>query len=88
MSNTEETTSVEELIDQFVGKKAKYTTQEGFNIEVTIQMIKRHFGRIDMEVVPVHGTGAKWVTQNKLQFAPSMNGQVPATTTESADLNW
>ena len=51
----QETETVEELIDQFVGKKAKYTTQEGFNIEVTVQKIKRHFGRVDMEVMPVHG---------------------------------
>ena len=28
----QETETVEELIDQFVGKKAKYTTQEGFNM--------------------------------------------------------
>ena len=73
----QETETVEELIDQFVGKKAKYTTQEGFNIEVTVQMIKRHFGRVDMEVMPVHGSGTKWETQSKLQFAPSRNGQAP-----------
>ena len=83
----QETETVEELIDQFVGKKAKYTTQEGFNIEVTVQMIKRHFGRVDMEVMPVHGTGTKWVTQNKLLFAPSMNGQAP-TTAETNNLDW
>tara|TARA_Y100000590_G_scaffold354714_1_gene408088 strand:- start:1 stop:261 length:261 start_codon:yes stop_codon:yes gene_type:complete len=83
----QETETVEELIDQFVGKKAKYTTQEGFNIEVTVQMIKRHFGRVDMEVMPVHGSGTKWVTQSKLLFAPSMNGQAP-TTAETNNLDW
>ena len=78
--------SVEELIDEFVGKKAKYTTQEGFNIEVTVENVKKHFGRVDCEVTPLHGTGAKWITNTKLLFGhPKTNGQLPVT---ESDINW
>ncbi len=77
----------EELIDEYVGRKARYVTQEGFAIEVTVQNVKSHFGRVDLEVIPVHGTGEKWVTSNKLQFGtPQSNGQSPATSGD--DINW
>ena len=44
MSDSTLEMSHEELIDEYVGKKAAYTTQEGFNIEVTVENVKKHFG--------------------------------------------
>jgi hypothetical protein len=78
--------TTEELIDEYVGRKAKYVTMEGFVIEVTVQNVKTHFGRTDLEVVPLHGAGTKWVTQAKLQFgSPKSNGQLPPADNE---INW
>ena len=79
-------TTTEDLIDEYVGRKAKYVTKEGFSIEVTVQNVKTHFGRVDLEIVPLHGAGANWVTQTKLQFgSPKSNGQAPTTESE---INW
>ena len=88
MSDSTLEMSHEELIDEYVGKKAAYTTQEGFNIEVTVENVKKHFGRVDCEVTPLHGTGKKMITITKLLFAghPKTNGQVPAANT--SEINW
>ena len=55
-------TTKEELIDEFVGRKARYATSDGFTIEVTVENVKSHFGRVDLEVTPIYGSGTKWVT--------------------------
>jgi len=71
--------AIEELIDEYVGRKARYNTADGLMIEVTITNVKQHFGRLDMEVTPISGTGTKWVTSQKLEFVrPSRNGQGPS----------
>ncbi len=72
----------EDLIDEFVGRKARYSTSDGFQIEVTVENVKAHFGRVDVEVTPVHGSGTKWISNSKLHFlGVSRNGSEP----ESAD---
>jgi hypothetical protein len=71
--------AIEELIDEYVGRKARYNTADGLMIEVTVTNVKQHFGRLDMEVTPISGTGTKWVTSQKLEFVrPSRNGQGPS----------
>lgn len=76
-------TTKEELIDEFVGRKARYSTSDGFIIEVTVENVKSHFGRVDLEVTPMHGSGTKWVTSGKLRFAsPSRNGDSPESSKE------
>lgn len=68
----------EDLIDEFVGRKARYSTSDGFQIEVTVENVKAHFGRVDVEVTPVHGSGTKWISNSKLQFlGVSRNGSEP-----------
>jgi|TARA_Y100001949_G_scaffold164600_1_gene159583 hypothetical protein len=70
--------TVEDLIDEHVGRKAHYNMADGLSIEVTVTNIKSHFGRLDMEITPISGSGTKWVTAEKLQFVrPTRNGQGP-----------
>tara|TARA_Y100001947_G_C10155951_1_gene226081 strand:- start:131 stop:361 length:231 start_codon:yes stop_codon:yes gene_type:complete len=70
--------TTEDLIDEYVGRKARYNMADGLSIEVTVTNIKSHFGRLDMEVTPISGTGNKWVTKEKLEFVrPTRNGQSP-----------
>ena len=70
--------TVEDLIDEYVGKKAQFETSDGLIIEITVVNVKTHFGRIDLCVTPVHGKGERWVTSGKLDFGePSANGSHP-----------
>ena len=70
--------TVEDLIDEYVGKKAEYETTDGLTIEITVVNVKTHFGRIDLCVTPVHGKGERWVTSGKLDFdGVSSNGSQP-----------
>jgi|TARA_B100000029_G_scaffold455373_1_gene482583 hypothetical protein len=70
--------TVEDLIDEYVGRKARYTSPDGLTIEVTVMNVKSHFGRLDIEITPISGDGTKWVTTDKLEFArPSLNGSAP-----------
>ena len=68
--------TVEDLIDEYVGRKARYNMTDGLVIEVTVTNVKSHFGRLDMEITPISGAGSKWVTTDKLEFVrPTRNGQ-------------
>ena len=70
--------TVEDLIDEYVGKKAQFETSDGLTIEITVVNVKTHFGRIDLCVTPVHGKGERWVTSGKLDFGEqSLNGSLP-----------
>lgn len=70
--------TVEDLIDEYVGKKAQYETTDGLTIQIKVVNVKTHFGRIDLCVTPVHGEGERWVTSGKLDFGePSANGSHP-----------
>ena len=77
MASIGESMALEDLIDEYVGRKARLSL-DGLVVEVTIMNIKSHFGRLDMEVSPISGSGAKWVTSQKLEFVrPNKNGQGP-----------
>ncbi len=77
--------TVEDLIDEYVGKKAEYETTDGLTIQIKVVNVKTHFGRIDLCVTPVHGKGERWVTSGKLDFGGvSSNGSLPPETISAA----
>ena len=72
--------TVEDLIDEYVGKKAQYVTTDGLTIQIKVTNVKTHIGRIALCVPPVHGEGERWVTSGKLVFSEqSLNGSKPPT---------
>ena len=79
--------TVEDLIDEYVGKKAQFETSDGLTIEITVVNVKTHFGRIDLCVTPVHGKGERWVTSGKLDFSEqSLNGSQPPAAAKSEEI--
>tara|TARA_Y100000296_G_C5127494_1_gene233673 strand:+ start:442 stop:702 length:261 start_codon:yes stop_codon:yes gene_type:complete len=80
--------TVEDLIDEYVGKKAEYETTDGLTVPVTVINVKTHFGRVDLCVTPVHGKGERWVTLGKLVFSEqSQNGSEPPGPPPRAEKN-
>ena len=67
-------TIVKDHTCSYMGQNAEYLTQEGFKIEVVVKAEKSHFGRVDLEVTPLHGTGTKWVTSSRLDFTQRKAG--------------
>jgi len=67
-------TIVKDHTCSYMGQNAEYLTQEGFKIEVVVKAEKSHFGRVDLEVTPLHGTGTKWVTSSRLDFPQGKTG--------------
>jgi len=54
-------------ITKLIGKEGVLVLdKDGFAVNVTIQDVKQNFGRVDVLVVPVSGTGEKWTNLNKL----------------------
>ena len=59
---------MKELIEKYVGKKFSYRGyQAGMTFEVVAFDVKSAFGRIDVAIKPVAGTGNKWVCAESLQ---------------------
>jgi hypothetical protein len=48
--------------------KIGFMEVEGLNFEVKISGARIRFGHLDFQVIPVNGTGAKWVESHRVEL--------------------